>query len=422
MSEPAIQIQNVSKVYKLYSSPQDRLKEALHPFRKKYHKDFYALNDISFEVKKGETVGIIGQNGSGKSTLLKIITGVLSPTSGSVQVNGKISALLELGAGFNPEFTGLENVYFQGSLMGYTREEMEKKLDEILSFADIGDFIHQPVKTYSSGMFVRLAFAVAINVEPEILIVDEALSVGDVFFQLKCYRKINKMKDNNVTILLTTHDMSTIINYCNSAILLKKGILLSYGEPDKIIETYRKEESFQKININEIIERNTNNLYKNSYNINPNYIEYGNKAAEIIDWAILNEKRELIDKIQNNQDIIIFMKVQFNKNCNDPIIGFFIKDIKGNEILGTNTKFSKKDIGFRTKNDIVVVEFFQKIPLTKGVYSLCLGCSEILQDSIVAYHRLYEVIVFEVLSDVEFVGIVNPNSGIRIINNKDIKN
>ena len=203
--EVVIKIENLSKVYKLYNSPVDRLKESLHPLRKQYHHDFYALNNVSFEIKKSESVGIIGKNGSGKSTLLKILTGVLTPTSGTVKVNGKVSALLELGAGFNPELSGIENVYFNGMLMGYTREDMAERLDEILSFADIGNFVHQPVKTYSSGMFVRLAFAVAINVDPDILIVDEALAVGDIKFQRKCFLKIEELRKSNKSILFVSH-------------------------------------------------------------------------------------------------------------------------------------------------------------------------------------------------------------------------
>ena len=204
MPNTAIKVSNLTKIYKLYDKPMDRLKESLHPLKKNYHKDFYALNDVSFEVKKGETVGIIGKNGAGKSTLLKIITGVLTPTSGDVQVNGRIASLLELGAGFNPEYTGIENIYLQGTLMGFGHEEMAAKVDEILAFADIGDFIHQSVKMYSSGMFARLAFAVAINVDPDILIVDEALSVGDAAFQNKCIRKMEEIGDKGITILFVS--------------------------------------------------------------------------------------------------------------------------------------------------------------------------------------------------------------------------
>ena len=213
MSEMAIQVKDLSKVYKLYNKPSDRLKETLG-----FHVDareHYALKHVNFEIRKGETVGIIGTNGSGKSTILKIITGVLNPTGGEVNVDGRISALLELGAGFNMEYTGIENVYLNGTMLGFTKEEIDERLDNILEFADIGDFVNQPVKSYSSGMFVRLAFAVAINIDPEILIVDEALSVGDVFFQAKCYRKFEDFKKEGKTILFVSHDLGSITKYCS---------------------------------------------------------------------------------------------------------------------------------------------------------------------------------------------------------------
>ena len=238
--ENAIRVTNVTKVYKMYEKPIDRLKESLHPRHKEYHKKFYALNNISFNVGKGETVGIIGTNGSGKSTILKIITGVLSPTDGSVEVEGTISALLELGAGFNSDYTGIENIYMNGTMMGFSRKEMDGKLQDILDFADIGDFVYQPVKTYSSGMFVRLAFALAINVEPEILIVDEALSVGDVFFQSKCYRRMEEIREKGTTILMVTHDMGSIIKYCDRVVLLNKGNFVAQGEPGHMVDLYKK--------------------------------------------------------------------------------------------------------------------------------------------------------------------------------------
>jgi teichoic acid transport system ATP-binding protein len=234
----AIKVENVSKVYKLYDKPLDRLKESINPFRKRYHKEFYALNDVSFEVKKGETVGIIGKNGSGKSTLLEIITGVLTPTSGITNVNGRVSALLELGAGFNPELTGIENVYLNGTIMGYSKEEINGKMDNILSFADIGEFVYQPVKTYSSGMFVRLAFAVAINVDPDILIVDEALSVGDINFQAKCMSKINQMRHRGVTVLLVTHDINTVRTVCAKCLYLKNGVGVAFDQASKVSDMY----------------------------------------------------------------------------------------------------------------------------------------------------------------------------------------
>ena len=236
----AISVQGVSKIYKLYDKPIDRLKEAVSLTHKSYHRDFFALSDISFDVNKGETVGIIGTNGSGKSTILKIITGVLSPTTGTAEVSGNISALLELGAGFNSEYTGLENIYMNGTMMGFSRQEMERRMDDILRFADIGDFVNQPVKTYSSGMFVRLAFALAINVDPEILIVDEALSVGDVFFQAKCYRRMEEMMKNGTTILMVSHDMGSIIKYCDKVVLLNRGHFVAQGEAGKMVDLYKK--------------------------------------------------------------------------------------------------------------------------------------------------------------------------------------
>lgn len=240
MPNSAIQVTNLNKIYKLYDSPQDRLKESLHPLRKKYHHDFHALSNINFSIQKGETVGIIGRNGSGKSTLLKIITGVLTPSSGTVTVNGKVSALLELGAGFNPELTGLENVYFSGTLMGFSREEMDNQLDNILSFADIGQFISQPVKSYSSGMFVRLAFAVQAMVDPDILIVDEALSVGDALFQKRCFQKMEQLISGGTTLLFVSHDQESIRTLTSRAILLKDGKQHKTGLSSEVVLEYRR--------------------------------------------------------------------------------------------------------------------------------------------------------------------------------------
>lgn len=235
MSKTAIRVADVTKIYKLYDNPKDRLKESLGLTRKKCYQEHYALNHINFEVKKGETVGIIGTNGSGKSTMLKLITGVLTPSAGEIQVDGRISALLELGAGFDMEYTGIENVYLNGTMIGFSRSEIDEKMQDILDFADIGDFVYQPVKSYSSGMFVRLAFAVAININPEILIVDEALSVGDVFFQAKCYRKFEEFKQQGKTILFVSHDLGSITKYCDRAILLNKGQKIFEGTPKETV-------------------------------------------------------------------------------------------------------------------------------------------------------------------------------------------
>ena len=293
MSDFAIKVDNVTKIYKLYDKPIDRLKEMLDFRKKSYHSDHYALRDISFEVKKGESVGIIGTNGSGKSTILKIITGVLNPTTGNVEVKGRISALLELGAGFNMEYTGIENIYLNGTMMGYSKKDIDERLKEIVNFADIGEFINQPVKTYSSGMFVRLAFAVAINIDPEILIVDEALSVGDVFFQAKCYKKFQEFRKAGKTIIFVSHDLSSISKYCDKAILLNKGIFIEEGKPNNVIDTYKKilvhqfdtRKAEEVKNNNDKIELDKNIIWNKNMNVNPNKIEYGNKKAEIIDFG-----------------------------------------------------------------------------------------------------------------------------------------
>ena len=237
--DTVIEIKNITKIYNLYNNPSDRLKEALFS-RKSRHTEFAALNDVSFDVRKGEILGIIGKNGSGKSTILKIITNVLTPTSGECIVKGKIAALLELGAGFNMEYTGIENIYLNGQMIGFSKEEMDKKLQDIIDFADIGEHIYQPVKTYSSGMFARLAFSVAISVDPDILIVDEALSVGDVFFQNKCYRRFEEFRDKGKTILFVTHDMGSVIRYCNRCVLLNAGKKVGEGKPQEMVDLYKR--------------------------------------------------------------------------------------------------------------------------------------------------------------------------------------
>lgn len=239
-AEKIISVDQVSKVYRLYDKPIDRLLESISLRKKSYHKDFYALRDISFSVGRGEAVGIIGTNGSGKSTMLKIITGVLSATTGKVESRGSICALLELGAGFNQDYTGIENIYMNGTMMGFSKAEMDKKLPAILEFADIGDFVYQPVKSYSSGMFVRLAFALYISIDPEVLIVDEALSVGDVFFQAKCYHRMDELKRKGTTILMVTHDLGSVMKYCDRVVLFHKGEKVGEGLPGQMVDKYKK--------------------------------------------------------------------------------------------------------------------------------------------------------------------------------------
>ncbi|NOU87932.1 ATP-binding cassette domain-containing protein [Paenibacillus sp. LMG 31460] len=243
----AIEIKNVTKVYKLYNKPLDRLKESFG--KRALHKEFIALNNITFNVNRGEIVGILGTNGSGKSTILKIITGILQATTGEVIVNGKISALLELGAGFNYEATGMENIYLNGAISGLSKEEIDSRLEDIISFSEIGEFVYQPVKTYSSGMFARLAFAVSINIDPDILIIDEALAVGDMYFQEKCYEKMKQMVSKGVTILFVSHSIPAIRNFCTRAVWIEKGELKAVGKADEICELYKQHVENQEVSI-----------------------------------------------------------------------------------------------------------------------------------------------------------------------------
>ena len=419
MSKIAISVKNLTKIYKLYDKPIDRLKETLSITKKKYHREHYALRDISFDVKEGESVGIIGTNGSGKSTILKIITGVLNQTSGELQVKGKISALLELGAGFNLEYTGMENIYLNGTMMGYTKEEIENKLDNIINFADIGEFINQPVKTYSSGMFVRLAFAVAINIDPEILIVDEALSVGDVFFQAKCYKKFQEFRVMGKTIIFVSHDLKSVSKYCDKVILLNKGIFIEEGNPKKVIDTYKKilvNQFDKEIKNEKEKEKNVESkvLWKSKMNLNSNKLEYGNKDAEIIDFGILDENNILTNTVNKNESFRIKMKVRFNKKIQEPIFAFTIKDIKGNEITGTNTMIEEVYFKNPERNDVVEVEFEQMMNLQGGEYLLSLGCTGFKDGDFTVYHRLYDVCSISVVSSKDSVGFYDMNSKVIV--------
>lgn len=429
MSETAIRVKNLTKMYKLYDNHMDRLKESLGLTKKKCYKEHYALSDVSFEVKRGETVGIIGTNGSGKSTILKIITGVLNPTEGNVEINGRISALLELGAGFNMEYTGIENVYLNGTMIGFTKEEIDAKLDAILEFADIGDFVYQPVKTYSSGMFVRLAFAVAINIEPEILIVDEALSVGDVFFQAKCYRKFEEFKKMGKTILFVSHDLASINTYCDRAILLNKGVKVKEGEPKEIIDIYKKilvnqyddidEESLADVDTGAIeqvkeVERKEDFLYKESMQRNPNVIDYGDGSVEIFDFAILDEKNQITNTVESGTDLTVLMKVRFNRTIKDPIFAYTLKDIMGVELVGTNSMYEKMDTGTVKAGEVREIRFKQKWCLQNGDFLLSLGCTGYENGEFVVYSRLYDVCSITMFSDEKFVGKWNAYSKMSI--------
>ncbi len=421
MSDVVIKVNDVTKIYKLYDKPIDRLKESLSISKKKFYREHYSLKNISFSVKRGETIGIIGTNGSGKSTLLKIITGVLNPSLGNVEIEGRISALLELGAGFNMEYTGIENIYLNGTMMGYKKEDIDKRISSIIEFADIGEFVNQPVKTYSSGMFVRLAFAVAINIDPEILIVDEALSVGDVFFQAKCYKKFQEFRDMGKTIIFVSHDLSSISKYCDRVILLNKGEFIEEGEPKKIIDLYKKilvnqfdNEENQKDPITEEINNFEKKIWKNEMNLNSEKIEYGDKKAEIIDFGIFDNKLQLTNTVLKNKMFSLKLKIKFYEKIQDPIFAFTIKDIKGNEITGTNTFLEKKYFDNPNRGSILTVTFNQMMNLQGGTYLLSIGCTGFREGIFSVYHRLYDICEIVVVSSKDSVGFFDMNSDITI--------
>ena len=457
-----IDVKDVTKIYRLYDKPIDRLKESISPTHKNYHRDFYALSGVSFSVEKGQSVGIIGTNGSGKSTMLKIITGVLTQSSGDVQVNGTISALLELGAGFNMDYTGIENIYMNGTMMGFSRKEMDEKLPEILEFADIGDFVYQPVKSYSSGMFVRLAFALSINVEPEILIVDEALSVGDVFFQAKCYHRMDELRKNGTTILMVTHDMGSVMKYCDKVVLLNKGEKVAEGAPGEMVDLYKKilagqydqlqealdetiEKQRQKAEENGELYQKTREaeakaagegepagsagtaeaakaaaaaegtegqeaLMRSQMTVNPNVNEYGNGKATIYDFGILDEKGRLTNLVLKGETFSIRERIRFNDHIEAPIFTYTIRDKKGNDLTGTNTMFEGVDVRPVDRGDSYEVTFTQHMNLQGGEYLISMSCTGFEQGEHTVYHRLYDLLNLTVISNKNTVGVYDMES------------
>lgn len=424
--EKVIEINDVTKIYNLYDKPSDRLKEVLLPTKVR-HKEFAALNHVSFDVKKGEILGIIGKNGSGKSTILKIITNVLSPTSGEVKVNGKIAALLELGAGFNPEYTGIENIYLNGQMIGFSHEEMDKKLDDIIEFADIGDHIYQPVKTYSSGMFARLAFSVSIAVDPDILIVDEALSVGDVFFQNKCYRRFEEFRNAGKTILFVTHDMGSVVKYCDRCVLLNDGEKIAEGTSREMVDLYKKvmvgqwdtrNEDFNEKVQNAIKEKQESlsklAVWKTQMSLNPEMEPYGDGRADIIDFGIFSDDGMIGNNVYKGDYYEIRVKVKVNEDNLSPIIAWKLRSIKGTELTGTNTMLENIDTSMAKKGDIITVSFRQKQYLQPGQYLLSLGCTGYQGDDFVVYCRNYNCCDVGVIADKGTVGLFDSESEVKI--------
>ncbi|RGS47394.1 ABC transporter ATP-binding protein [Holdemanella biformis] len=420
--DSVIEVKNISKIYNLYNKPSDRLKEALFA-RQSRHTEFAALNDVSFNVNKGEILGIIGKNGSGKSTILKIITSVLTPTSGECIVKGKIAALLELGAGFNMEYTGIENIYLNGQMIGFSKEEMDKKLQDIIDFADIGEHIYQPVKTYSSGMFARLAFSVAISVDPDILIVDEALSVGDVFFQNKCYRRFEEFRERGKTILFVTHDMGSVIRYCNRCVLLNAGKKVAEGKPQEMVDLYKRimvgqwnenEESSEEASSIQSSNAKNDQLWKDQISTNPDIEVYGDGRADIIDFGIFSDTGDIGNNVYKGDYYSIKMRVRINEDNLNPIFAFKLRDIKGTELTGTNTMLEDIDTSQCKKGDIVTITFRQKQYLQPGQYLVSFGCTAFEGDQFVVYCRNYNCCVLGVVAQKGTIGIFDSESEVSV--------
>jgi len=428
----AISVENLCKCYQIYEKPRDRLLQMLARGRRQYFREFWALNDISFEVEKGETVGIVGRNGSGKSTLLQLICGTLNPTRGGIQTSGRIAALLELGSGFNPEFTGRENVYMNAAVLGLSRDEVDDRFDDIAKFADIGDFLDQPVKTYSSGMQVRLAFSVAINVEPEILIVDEALSVGDELFQRKCFSRIEAIRNNGATILFVSHAGGTIVELCDRALLMDAGELLAIGQPKQIVGRYqkllyapedarealraeiRKSGHDQKSNSNTAIAVSAS-IEKSEptpefqiglqESFDPNLrpsstIEYESHGAYIENPQILTLDGTAVNHLARGKTYCYTYKARFTKSASNVRFGMMIKTISGIELGGAASANSPRNsLAYVEAGSIYRIEFRFNCALNIGTYFMNAGITGDIVGIETFLHRVIDVAMFRILPD-----------------------
>jgi lipopolysaccharide transport system ATP-binding protein len=437
----AISVKNLSKCYEIYSSPSSRLKQFIVPRLKQllgkksvdYYREFWALKDISFEVKRGETVGIIGSNGSGKSTLLQMICGTLTPTTGIVQTYGRVAALLELGAGFNPEFTGRENVYLNATVLGLSIEEIDARFHAIAAFADIGEFIDQPIKTYSSGMSVRLAFAVQSQIDPDIFIVDEALSVGDAKFQAKCFDRLRQLKENGTCILLVTHSSEQIVTHCTSAILLSKGVQLEAGKPKDVVNRYLdllfgKEKAVIEppfsIELDDTVAEKTiestskpdgyqlsttTDSFSTRLGYNPHEYRWGDGTATILDYFLAADNTHYPSAVSTGQNITLAVSVKLLKDFHRPILGITIKTKEGITVYGANTEtLGCKAFGEAGSMGSViqtVAEF--KCNLASGDYFISLGLASKHGEEVIPHDRRYDSIHLQVRPNDQFFGLAN---------------
>ncbi|RMD86673.1 MAG: ABC transporter ATP-binding protein [Candidatus Dadabacteria bacterium] len=432
LSRAAVVARNICKNYPIYERPQDRLKQMLMRGKRKYYREFVALRNINLSIEKGSSLGILGRNGAGKSTLLQIICGTVAPTSGSVEVNGRVGALLELGTGFNPEFTGRENIYLNGAILGLSKRELSERYDSIVEFADIGDFIEQPVKTYSSGMFIRLAFAVAINIDPEILVIDEALSVGDVQFQAKCFRKFEELRKNNKTIIFVTHSPDQIVRHCTRAIIIESGEIVEDGDPKYISNRYLdmmfgiKKETVSLAESTAYSGKAVETYYSTAAEgdnlpSRPGYnkLEYrwGNKEAEIIDFVISTPTQRCTNHFSSNDTLTMDLTCIFHRKVERPIYALTIKTPDGITVYGTNSRdcnhppeISPKDAG-----ETVTIRFCLKPRLVTGHYLISLGVVKEANGEIIPLDRRYDVIEIYATNEGKAFGFIDLDMQIEEI-------
>jgi ABC-type polysaccharide/polyol phosphate transport system ATPase subunit len=396
LGDAIIKVRNLSKSYKLYNKASDRMREALSPFRKSYHREFHALKNINFDIFKGQTIGIIGKNGSGKSTLLKILTGVLTPSAGSVEIGGRVAALLELGAGFNPELTGLENIYLNGALMGYNASAMKERLQDIIDFADIGAFIDQPVRMYSSGMFVRLAFSVAINVDPDILIVDEALSVGDIRFQQKCIRKMQEFLENGKTVIFVGHDLAAIKSFCTVCFWINEGVLVSAGKPDDVIKEYSSFMAYGMTSQGKAAGTMAELQEEINWVETESYESFGDRQGVISRLRVITEDGLVPILFLGGERLIVQMEINVHALISQPILGFIVKDRLGNHIFGGNTIGHDIDVGPMDVGNHSYRLSFEFPFLSNGEYSMTIALADGTQYEHVQKHWVHDCYIFKV--------------------------
>lgn len=412
----SLAVHSLSKMYKIYSRPSERLKEMILRGRRIYHREFWALRNLSFEVERGTTLGIIGPNGSGKSTLLQLIAGTLEPSTGSVVVEGRIAALLELGSGFNPEHTGRENVYLAASILGIPREEMKERFPQIERFAEISEFIDQPVKTYSSGMYVRLAFATAINVDPDILLVDEVLAVGDAIFANRCIRRIKQLQEQGVTIVFVSHDVGAVKMLCGRAILLNQGQMVADGDPNLMVNRYQeiimaRERAYEQ-------EQGAADLSPIPVDIAEEELpplmyshRHGDGAAEVLKFQLLNEHRQSIEIVQSGQQLTVRVLVRFYQPHPDPVVGIMIRNRLGVDIYGTNTELEKIKFGPCAPGEVVEVTYSFECWLTPGEYTLTTATHTVEGMS---HDWLDDVLAFRVFDSRHTGGLANLRAQVAI--------